>query len=385
MPKQIIIIGNGGAGSQVAAALVAAIKKAKKDHIVTVLSPLEYTEVSVLMTKNIAAGPDAHKEALYPSVREDGVTYIEEGCAELRPNEVVTTVTKKVLPFDVCIVAVGQKIPMFLPSADEVSRAGREQKIKELHEKVKAAENLVVSGGGATGCEFAADVKLRNPTKKVTIVDSRPVLLSAMSAPFHPVVSRAVSGMGIDVINNDRVESFDEGSKTVTLKSGKTLPCDVHIAAHPVGGNCGFMPEGTKDGRNYAVVNDYMQLDNPNYPNVFALGDCSTFDPIKTYIRVRDQMPTAVRNILARLDSKPLTPHIRAATMDGQISGPMMVALGHDVKGAVGVGPDMPGCMAGCCWFCCCCQPPNGSLPAQMKASFNKTIKPYPGKGLSAP
>jgi NADH dehydrogenase FAD-containing subunit len=384
MPKQIVIIGNGAAGSQLAAALVAAIKKGKKDHVITVLEPKEYTEVSVLMTQNVAAGPEAHAKALYPPIREDGVTYIQEAVSELRPNELVTSNTKKVIPFDACVVAVGQKIPIFLPAVDEVTREGRVEKIRALHEKVKASLNLVISGGGATGCEFAADVKLRYPKVNVTVVDSRPVLLSAMSASFSPVVAGVVKKMNIGHVNNDRVERWDEEAKMVHLKSGKQLPCDLHVAAHPHGGNCGFMPEGTKDGRDYAKVNDYFQIDNPNYPHVFALGDCSSFDPIKTYIRIKDQTPTMVSNLLKHLEDKPMVGHKRAESMEGRIAGPAMVALGHGVPGAVGIGPDLPGCLGSCCWFCCCCQPPHGSITAKIKHDFNQTVKPWPGLGLGA-
>lgn len=164
---------------------------------------------------------------------------------------------------------------------------------------MKSCKNLVISGGGATGCEFAADVKLRYPTVRyvrqlnqtaeghtsqicifkiyatrlytilpinhysVTVVDSRPTLLSAMSTSFAPIVEKTVKSMNIEHASNDRVEHWDEEAKVVQLKSGKTLPCDCHVAAHPQGGNCGFMPEGTKEGRDYAKVNDYFQIDNP--------------------------------------------------------------------------------------------------------------------------
>lgn len=49
----------------------------------------------------------------------------------------VTSKTKTVIPFDVCVVAVGQKIPIFLPSLDEASRDVRVENIKALHEKVR--------------------------------------------------------------------------------------------------------------------------------------------------------------------------------------------------------------------------------------------------------
>ena len=144
------------------------------------------------------------------------------------------------------------------------------------------------------------------------------------------------------------------------------------------------MPDGTTDSRKYIKVNDYFQVDNPNYTNIYAIGDVSTFDPIKTYMKIIDQIPTMVKNISATLEGKPLVPHIRGESFEGKILGPVMVSFGHDVSGAKGVGPDMPGCMGWCCFLCCCCQAPHGSCTSKIKAHFNTTIKPTPGKGLSA-
>lgn len=193
---------------------------------------------------------------------------------------------------------------------------------------------------------------------------------------------RAAEKIGLRVVANDRVASFADGK--VTLKSGQELPCDLYLPAHPEGGNCGFMAADCVDARNYAKVNDYFQLENPNYTNVFALGDCSTFDPVKTVVRIDDQMPTLIANAWALLDGQPLKVHIRGASFEGKINGPMMVALGHGVPGAIGLGPDCPGCCGSCCWFCCCCSPPSGSIIAGVKADFNYSVKPNK-KGLSGP
>ena len=111
----------------------------------------------------------------------------------------------------------------------------------------------------------------------------------------------------------------------------------------------------------------------------------STYDPIKTYTRVKDQVPTVVANALACVNGKPLKAHHRGGSLESQIMGPMIVALGHDIPGAVGIGPDRPDCMGSCCWCLCGCQPPHGSITASIKADLNRKIKPVPGKGLALP
>ncbi len=106
----------------------------------------------------------------------------------------------------------------------------------------------------------------------VTVVDSRPTMIATLSEAYHPIVQKVLAEMNLHCVNNDSVVKVE--NRTVELKSGKMIPCDLYIPAHPEGGHGrSFMPAGTLDKRGYVKVNDYLQLDNPNYLNVFALGD----------------------------------------------------------------------------------------------------------------
>ena len=137
------------------------------------------------------------------------------------------------------------------------------------------------------------------------------------------------------------------------------------------------------------------------YANVFAFGDCCDFDSNKSIIRVKDQLPTVVMNIAAFLEKRPLFDHKKGASMNAQIVGAPLVALGHGLPGKLecphtrqprysvgadgyGLGPNLPGCPGLCCWLCCCCSTPAGSLSKKMKTDFNKSVKPQPGKGIDA-
>ncbi len=95
------------------------------------------------------------------------------------------------------------------------------------------------------------------------------------------------------------------------------------------------------------------------------------------------------KNIDAITSNKPLQHHKKGVGMMGQMHGPPIVALGHDISDGYGVGPDLPGtCLPFCCWFCCClgtapCSTPAGHGVSKMKSDFNGTIIPRPGKGIS--
>mgnify|MGYP003385785597 CR=1 FL=1 len=160
MSKTIVIIGNGAGGSQTAAELQKSLKKNNKTHKIIVISALDYVEVSVSMTKILAAGTTEHESALYDAVREDGIEYIVDSCEKLANDHLMTSKGNKI-PFDICIVATGQSYPIFMPKLTDTKKEDRISFINDLNKKIISSKNIVVSGGGAVGCEVAADIKLR--------------------------------------------------------------------------------------------------------------------------------------------------------------------------------------------------------------------------------
>ena len=108
----------------------------------------------------------------------------------------------------------------------------------------------------------------------------------------------------------------------------------------------------------------------------------STFPAAKTYIGIEDTLPTVIANISAAASKQPLRDHKKGGM--GGITGPMMIALGHDVPTGIGIGPDCGSgsCCNCCCWVLCCCQPPSGSRIGKAKSDFNLSITPKLGMGM---
>lgn len=120
-------------------------------------------EVVLSMTKTIAAGPDSL--TLYDQVREDGVEYIVDQVTGIS-NSDVQTQSGRVIPFDVALIAVGQKIPLFGADLTEITANQRRQSISSFYSDLLKANHVVIAGGGAIGTEAAADIKLRHKEKK---------------------------------------------------------------------------------------------------------------------------------------------------------------------------------------------------------------------------
>lgn len=156
--KKVVVIGYGFAGSKFTAQ---ALKK-YSDWDITVITPFDYQEVSLRMTEAVAAGPTVHDKAVYPLLREPGVTYVIDVVESLEDGR-LRTVSGQEITFDAAVIAVGQKIPFFYPNPTTESTAeARKATIRALYESIQAAKSIVVAGGGAVGTEVAADIKLRH-------------------------------------------------------------------------------------------------------------------------------------------------------------------------------------------------------------------------------
>ncbi len=158
--KRVLIVGNGAAGSQLAAKLV----KNKTYHVI-VLTPLDYQEVSLCMTKAIAVGPEEHAKIIYPLLREENVEYVMDQCTSINDNT-ASVASGAPIPFDICIIATGQNIPIFYPDIKDTTQDARKASVSKIHSDVVRANDIVISGGGPVGSELAADIKLRNKGKR---------------------------------------------------------------------------------------------------------------------------------------------------------------------------------------------------------------------------
>lgn len=118
--------------------------------------------------------------------------------------------------------------------------------------------------------------------------------------------------MGVQVIFNDRVTSH--GDTTVAkngkpmelnLKSGKTLPCDVYVAAYNRGPNTQWLrglSEDVLNSRNQVITNAHLR--SCAYPNLYAMGATTDRPEAALTINVEAQAKTIVANILQATSTK---------------------------------------------------------------------------------
>ena len=179
---KIVVVGNGGGGTKFTAAILRAARKNKlvsafefssfqpktlqkfleQNVSVTVISAIDFTEVSPRVTECLASGEISN---IYPLFKEEGAEYVVDVVKELQENAVLTE-GGKTIPFDVCLLATGLNFPVFQATFETPTRESRLAFLTDIYTKIKNANTLLIAGGGAVGVEAAGDIKVRYPDKR---------------------------------------------------------------------------------------------------------------------------------------------------------------------------------------------------------------------------
>ena len=165
----------------------------------------------------------------------------------------------------------------------------------------KSFLNFVVVGGGFAGIETAGelmdlllDARKHYPTiqkedLKVVVLEALPMILPGFNEKLAEFAKEKMEERGIDIKLKTAVTSFD-GSEVTTksLTGNPNDPIDESkidaIRTKTLVWTAGVTPVNTikrslfKTDKGKVIVNDYLEV--PDFPGVFAIGDCALFlDP----------------------------------------------------------------------------------------------------------
>eukprot|EP00299_Pterocystis_sp_00344_P002375 c12689_g1_i1.p1 GENE.c12689_g1_i1~~c12689_g1_i1.p1 ORF type:complete len:400 (-),score=99.22 c12689_g1_i1:21-1220(-) len=251
-----------------------------------------------------------------PQFKSKSSKVIRGEVVDATATEVVLKSGDKV-PYDILVIATGTNNNS--PAKfDEIVSAPETSKIHEqAHEAVKAANNILIVGGGPVGVELAGEIHHNYPNKHITICHSGKTLLSnqgggpQLTDLFFESLDRVLKAANVTVLLNTRVtnlttNSFASGPQTVTTRDGKALEADLVF-------NCTGSKPSTRmfksllgssiDSNGLIDVNSHLQVQK--FPNVFALGDVTNLpEPKLAYIAESKHAPVAIKNILALAKNK---------------------------------------------------------------------------------
>jgi NADH dehydrogenase len=190
-----------------------------------------------------------------------------------------------------------------------------------------ATVRVDIVGGGATGVELAAELynsaaELRHyglevfdeSRLKVALIEAGPRILPALPEALAEAAHKELEALGVRVITGEQVvEATNEGMIT---KSGEMIKADLRVWAAGVKGPDLLANIGLEVTRsNQLVVKRTLQTTRDE--RIFAIGDCAWFvpegqaRPVPPRAQAAHQMADAAfRNIRAMIQGKPLKPFV---------------------------------------------------------------------------
>lgn len=182
--------------------------------------------------------------------------------------------------------------------------------ISRIHSFLKGKKDakVAVIGGGFIGIEMAENLK--NAGYGVTIVEALPQIMKPFDYDMVQILHRELIDNGVDLIVNDKVESFD--ANTVILGSGKKIEADAVVLA------IGVVPEtdiavkaGIELGKTGAIKTDSNYRTNDK--DIYAVGDAiEVYNPLfNDYFKLALAGP-------AQKQARAAADHINGRTVDNR-------------------------------------------------------------------
>lgn len=231
--------------------------------------------------------------------------------ASISPEEgTVTTSAGEVHCFDHLVLATGtrnRQLPIAGLDAPNVYAMRTLEDAIRIRDRLDDLQTFVVIGGGFIGLEFAAAAKQLG--KDSTVIEALDRLMArAVSKPVSDYFLAAHRDAGIDVRLGSMLSSVEIGSDgratAVVLSNGDRVPCDAILVAAGVVPNAELAADANLRIDNGIVVDATMLT---SAPNVSALGDCVSFQYGGRSIRLESVQNAAdqARTVAKRLVGSP--------------------------------------------------------------------------------
>ncbi|KAB8070096.1 hypothetical protein BDV29DRAFT_198180 [Aspergillus leporis] len=221
------------------------------------------------------------------------------------------------IPFDYLVVATGTRLvqPAGMRHDDKLSSVAY---LQNHQNDVKKAKSILIAGGGAVGVQMATDLKEFYPDKEITVVQSRPQLMSGFHEGLHDLVKERFDELGIKFVTGARVKIPTEGFTTqggpfnVELTNGTQLSTEFVILATgqtPNNSLIGDLTSSTSESlinpdNGFIRIRPTMQFKDEQYPNLFAVGDIADTGLRKAARPGSAQAAVIAKNIQAMIEGK---------------------------------------------------------------------------------
>ncbi|GAA6017902.1 hypothetical protein JCM10207_003493 [Rhodosporidiobolus poonsookiae] len=142
------------------------------------------------------------------------------------------------IEYDALVLATGTKLSK--PGTLETEKKDSVMYLQGVQQKLKAAKDIVIIGGGAVGVQMATDLAILYPgAKSITVVQSRR-LMPRFHPKLHEIVQKRFDELGVKTVLNVRADIPEGGYEAlnesgeggeVVLKDGRRIKADYVIHA----------------------------------------------------------------------------------------------------------------------------------------------------------
>ncbi|KZL74465.1 FAD/NAD-binding protein [Colletotrichum tofieldiae] len=274
-PINIVVIGASFAGYH-AARVIATSLPADGPYRLIIVEPNRHWQFTWTLPRFCVVEGHEHKTFIpygpyLPAGSESIVRWVHDRVSTITEKTVTIQGTGEEIPYSYMVIATGSGVGMSLPSrVGSTSKAEGVQLLQSFQQRIRAATNLVVVGGGAAGVELATDAKDQYPEKNVTLVHSRDAVMNRFGQDLQVGALKGLKELGIEVILGERTTTESPVDGFVTLRSGRRVNA---IGQQPSSQLISeFAPEAiAKTGR--IKVKSTMQIDVDSLPNIYVCGD----------------------------------------------------------------------------------------------------------------
>ena len=277
MENNIVIVGGGNAGMQVADSL----RKGGFDGPIDMLCAephLPYQRPP--LSKKFLEGKLEEKRlflrpATYYETKNINLHLSTQATAIDRQAKVVTTADGGSFPYNKLVLATGARVRT-LPGTDGFGLhyiRGIDD-VAALKAKLSSPKTITLVGGGFIGLETAATLTMLGHT--VTVIEAMNQIMPSLVAPvlagYFKQTHESHGTTIIDGVGVDKVAKTDDVYQ-VSLGDGRTLDADLVIVGIGVIANGELAADAGLAVERGIVVNEFAQTDDPD---IYAVGDCAT-------------------------------------------------------------------------------------------------------------